>query len=279
MLPSTFDRLTRRAAIASGATLAGIAAVRPLARRAAAQDATPVASPTAGASTLAHPDAEFLFVQVASNATWAPKPDAEGMFTLTLTHQDGQTIYFSDRPERIVGAAPTPNVLDALGFSAAGAAFTPADPPNAAIVAGDEVLVVELTNPNYDAAAGTLAYDASPLAPEEASAGIGHLAIRQDDQSLPPDLGPTALFIDSACSQYTDCWYVGGDGSGCIPIAGTDGFWCIAGAIPGGPIDACWDWGEASCDPCDGSGKQPLRDACNENYSVCDGACDVYVGY
>lgn len=50
MRPSAFDRLSRRVALTSGATLAGGS---------------------------------------------------------TLAHQDGQTVYFSDRPERIVGSAPT----------------------------------------------------------------------------------------------------------------------------------------------------------------------------
>ena len=54
----------------------------------------------------------------------------------------GQTLYFSDRPDRIVGTSPTSQFLQALGF-------TPDDPPNAALVlenaSGEtDIAVVEL---------------------------------------------------------------------------------------------------------------------------------------
>ena len=41
------------------------------------------------------------------SGTVAPKDGPEGRYTVTLEHGLGQTIYFSDRPDRIVGAAPT----------------------------------------------------------------------------------------------------------------------------------------------------------------------------
>lgn len=269
-------RLTRRSALAGGGGLGSHS-------RAAAQEATAATSATPGAddSTAV---ADFLFVQVASSATWAPKPGADGIFVLTLAHQDGQTIFFSDRPERIVGSAPTQTVLDGLGF-------TPADPPNAAIVAGEEVLVVELINPVYDATSGTLTYDAALLDPGDASSGIQHLAQQQTDQELPQDLGPTSLFIDSAqeeCDPFAQCLIVTEhetSRSSCGQYGGGPYYLCAIGPIPNGPIDSCWDSTSATCQPCDSTVTyDSMAASCNNAYSQCAkdsayGTCYVSVGW
>ncbi len=118
-----------------------------------AQDATPAASPAA--SPAANPAAspaigagpEMLFVQVFQAGTWAPIPDEADAYLLTLTGRAARTVSFFDRPDRLVGAVPTREFLATLGF-------TPAHPPNAAVVAGtadggEDVLVVELFDPLY----------------------------------------------------------------------------------------------------------------------------------
>jgi hypothetical protein len=109
-------RLSRRAAIASGVVSAATAGTR----WAAAQDATPEAAPRE-----AHES--YLFVQLFAQGSWQPKADEAGIYVLTLSGTSGQTLYFSDRPQRIVGTVPSDRFLEALGF-------TPADPPNAALV-------------------------------------------------------------------------------------------------------------------------------------------------
>ena len=140
MDPTRFDRLskrfatrrTRRQALVTGV---GLAATGLVARthRSAAQDATPVATPAFPADP--HPSAdhaathpEYLFVQPFDGGTWAPKPGAEGVYLLTLTGVAANTTYFSDRPERDAGLAPTQQFLDGIGFA-------PENPPNAALVA------------------------------------------------------------------------------------------------------------------------------------------------
>jgi hypothetical protein len=167
MDPTRIDRLgtrfasrsSRRQALAtSGATLAAAGLLT--SRRTSAQDATPAPFPSDPhpSADAAGTDPEFLFTQTFDSGTWAPKDEAAGTYTLTLTGAAAQTTYFSDRPERVVGLAPTQQFLDGLGF-------TPANPPNAALVtqtAGGEsdILVLELIDPVYDANAGTLTYEA-----------------------------------------------------------------------------------------------------------------------
>src|SRR5262245_37648687 len=113
-------RLNRREALAAGA--ASIAAAGIASAEVAAQDATPV-DPLAQDSS----KPAFLFVQLADAGTWIPKPDEEGVYLLTLAGVGEQTLFFTDRPDRIVGTISTDQFLDALGF-------TPLNPPNAAVV-------------------------------------------------------------------------------------------------------------------------------------------------
>ncbi len=167
MDPTRFDRLaralagrrSRRAALAAGG--AGLAA-RALGRPAAAQEASPAAGAGAGGEAGGEGEEELLFVQTFASGTWAAKAGEAGAYELVLAGAAGPTVYFANRPDREAGALPTEQLPGFLGFD-------PADPPNAAVVVpaaeGEEaVLVVELLDPRLDAAAGTLAYDARPLA-------------------------------------------------------------------------------------------------------------------
>jgi hypothetical protein len=227
MDPRRFDRLARRVAArrlsrrttltASGGGVAAALLGAFGGRRAltASQDATPgtspIASPVAspGATLVGDGGPEFLFVQTFAGGTWAPKPDADGVYLLTLTGHAAQTVYFSDRPERLVGTIPTRDFLDRLGF-------TPADPPNAAVVAqtsdgGEDVLVVELFDPVYAEGFGegggvTVTYTARVLI-GESGPRLTPLAARQDDDRLPAAFGPATLFIDGPClGQDQECF-------------------------------------------------------------------------
>ena len=157
-------RRSRRTALKGGFAGASALAIRgltELAPPAGAQDATPEASPETDA-----PHPSFLFVQLAEGGTWMPKPGEDGVFLLTLAGVSSQSIYFSDRPERIVGTVPTEKFLDQLGF-------TPLNPPNAAVVVQTpegtrDVLVIELFDPVYtqdfaDGAGDVLTYEARLL--------------------------------------------------------------------------------------------------------------------
>src|SRR5262249_43595138 len=142
-------RLSRRGALqqgAAGLAAAGFAAVAtrwvPGAGAAPAQGATPPAAAAKAAT-----DPSLLFVQSFQPGGFAAKAGSPDAFTLTLDHGLGQTVFFSDRPERVVGAVPTAKFLQRFPFGAA-------NPPNAALVlaAGPDdtdVVVAELTAPRY----------------------------------------------------------------------------------------------------------------------------------
>jgi hypothetical protein len=132
-------RLSRRGAVKGAG--AGLAA-GVLGSSASAQDATPPGDEATPVATDTVTKTAFLFVQSFQSGTITPKDSEDDRYTLTLEAGLGQTIYFSDRPERIVGATPTPQFLAGLGF--------PDDnPPNAALVVetgpGEtDIAVVEL---------------------------------------------------------------------------------------------------------------------------------------
>lgn len=179
-------RLSRRTALAASlSTLAALGASGVIARQ-----ATPAASPVTG------DEAAFLFVQAGfESGTLADNGD--GSYLLTLLGAPAQTVYFSDRPDRIVGAMPTGRFLEVLGFDAG-------DPPNAALVIqvdaeNTDVIVFELTAPVYDAEAASLTYTATLLEgfDQLEETGVGFVEQPLTADTLPEEFGPSSLFIDS----------------------------------------------------------------------------------
>lgn len=259
VLTKTFTerRLSRRTALASAAAGLAVTGLAHLGlRQAVAQDASPAASPAAEPGF----GQEYLFVQTFGGGTWQPKTGEQGAYTLTLTGGTAQTVYFSDRPERIVGTTPMQQFLDGLGF-------TPNNPPNAALVTqtnGDEdVLVIELLNPVYDAAGGTLTYDARVLEDYQGE-GLAFVAARRDDATLPEQFGAASLFIDD-CPDIVNCYR---EAQG-IPQQ--------VGALPGGPIGTCWHTKDLQCLPCNGESLSYYGNICNNTYpDACNGGCSVF---
>lgn len=258
MDPARFDRLSklfatrrsRRQALSTGGVGLAAAGLLGTFRSTAAQDATPAPS-----NSNPHPSAdtagtrpEYLFVQPFEAGTWAPKAGEDGTYLLTLTGAAAQTTFFSDRPERITGLAPTQPFLEGLGFTAE-------NPPNAAIVAQtgegeQDVLVVQLFDPVYDAAAATLVYEAR-VVPDYGKRGLAHLAQLQTDYELPASFGEGSLFIDDCPDSTDNCW------NNCVN----------EGTVAGGN---CWNWSNWTCNPC-GS----YSSACNQQLAGCNGnACE-----
>ncbi len=272
MDPTRFDqiskrfadrRISRRQAVTTASGGLAAAALG----SAAAQDATPEASPVA-------PDAvekiSYLFVQSFQSGSIAPTEGKDGRYTVTLEHGLGQTIYFADRPSREVGVTPTPQFLDGLGFSED-------NPPNAAMLvetaSGEtDIAVVELFNPSYDEASRTATYEVSVLETWENSLDLGLSAAPADLATVAPSFGSAHLFIDDCPSG----------GIGCIDNhnGNTNYF------DPGGPENFCYAWGQ--CMPCTPySHSQPSNCAtwdywktqCNQTSSVCaSGDCKPYWG-
>ncbi len=217
-----FDRIAGRLAahranrrFTLGGAGAGIAAASlglSSARFALAQDATPVADefpdtvhPEAGADP-----SEFLFVQSFASGSIAPLNAGEGQFSLTLDGANPQTIYFSDRPERVFGLVTTSTFLEGLGF-------TPDDPPNAALVVttetGEEdVLIIELLEPVWDESSGTLTYTIQVLS-DYSEPGLAFAALQQTDFVLPENFGLGGLFIDGCSTDRVFCYLRNEDGT------------------------------------------------------------------
>jgi hypothetical protein len=227
-------RMTRRLALSqAGAAAVGVGATAIGFENARAQSATPVTDTDTAAPK------EFLFVQSFESGTLEPlsaasaaTPAAGGAeYTLTLSQGLGQTIFFSDRPERVVGTVPTPRFLDALGF-------TPENPPNAALVAStgnenEEILVVELFNPSYDEALKTVTYGVRILDDFDRV----DMTFTQDVSTEPKaatSYGVSNLFVDDCDSGYIRCFN---------DMLQTKTLGDIA-------VDRCWVWSELCCFPC-----------------------------
>lgn len=161
-----------------------------------AQEATPVASPAAVE------DVSYLYVQTGFTSGRFDSTSEAGFFVLALEGGPMETIFFSDRPERIVGTIPTEEFLTALDFEN--------DPPNAALVfeteeGGTEIVVAELTQPSFSDDGETLFYIAKVLAIDEIDAST--LGVEQEPlgpDALPFTFGRSSLFIDSGCNPITD---------------------------------------------------------------------------
>ena len=117
---------------------------------------------------------ESMFVQTAENI------DSDGQ-TLTLRGITPSTLYFSDRPKRVVGHMTTGDFVD---LWAIGDNSFETDPPNAVLAflkpdadAPDDAVVV-LKEPNLDDA-GDLSYSIEVL-----------------EGTVPTHAGPVTLFID-----------------------------------------------------------------------------------
>jgi hypothetical protein len=198
-------------------------------------------------------------------ADGARTPAGGASFLLTLEGHTGQTIYFSDRPDRIVGAVPTEDFLGGLGFS-------PANPPNAALVAefatGQGVVVLELIEPAYHPDTGTLVYGAEVL---EGFGGdnLSPVLAEQVAERLPAEFGPAALFIDD-CPNYTSCLVEVWASFGGEPVyLGLEAI----GPIPNGPYKACFSKDGAICSPCDTT-LEKLTMLCNSAYpDACMDSC------
>lgn len=235
----------------------------------AAQEATPTAAP---GTTATNPT--FLFVQMADSGSWAPKPDEDGVYLLTLRGTGEQTLYFSDRPDRIVGTTPTDQFLETLGF-------TPVNPPNAAVVVttpeGErDVLVIELMNPVYMQSFGedseeVLIYEAVVLSGYQGT-GLAEWTPQVADDELPREFENISLFIDD-CPDAEGCYVDKRD-------PGSDGRFhsVYVGPIPGGPYGRCYDWYYGTCRICDGQavnsfGTVALCNAAYPGEDQCWGMC------
>jgi hypothetical protein len=190
-------RTRRQALVAAGA---GAAALR--LGITSGDAATPVASPEAAGSRI-----QLLFVQTFGAGSLAPVDDTSDQLVLTADHLAGQTLFFSDRPARVVGMMPTERFFGPA--DAGGLGFTPADPPNAALVVAGEgdapaqIVLIELTDPHYDAATGVVRYSVRVLDDmEEMALSLEQTPLPAAEAAL--EFSAASLFIDDMPGQNPD---------------------------------------------------------------------------
>jgi hypothetical protein len=205
----------------------------------------------------------YLFIQTFRSGTVAPKTDAPGTYTLTLAEGTGQTVYFSDRPDRVVGLAPTDAFLKGMPFGAD-------NPPNAALVVEPrpgqtEIAVLELSDPRYDEATHTATYDAKVLADYEAGADPGLHQQPGDLAAAAPRFGSAHLFIDDCPDANVSCWKNAGyfEGDDYIGELGRRG--------------TCYQWQGMQCLPC--NGQAAAQAECNAKFADCNGQCVIHMAF
>jgi hypothetical protein len=151
-----------------------------------------------------------IFIQQGTGGSFVN--DGSGNYTLTMTDVVPYTIYFADRPSRDAGLAPMDMFLNGFDFGVN-------NPPNAAIILPDEnetsdMVIVELTNPQYDRATGTLTYKASLLKDYSFESVWFQDQKSKVDSSIPERFGNITLVIDDcpcaqdgsgSCSTSTTC--------------------------------------------------------------------------
>jgi hypothetical protein len=139
-----------------------------------------------------------IFIQQGTGGSFVN--DGSGNYTLTMTDVVPYTIYFADRPARDVGLAPMDKFLKGFDFGVN-------NPPNAAIILTDEnetsdMVIVELTNPQYDNTTGTLTYTASLLKDYSFESVWFQDQKSKVDSSIPERFGSITLVIDDCpCEQ------------------------------------------------------------------------------
>lgn len=119
---------------------------------AAAQDATPEATMEAGEQ------ASILFTHTGDEGTLTAADN--GTYTLTLTGASSQVLWFTDRPARGAGYLSMSTYLQTWDE---GSDSFESDPPNASVIIDGQGVALEIMNPVYDEAAGTLSYTATLL--------------------------------------------------------------------------------------------------------------------
>jgi hypothetical protein len=164
-----------------------------------------------------------IFVQEGDGGSFVK--DESGNYTLTITGMIPYTVYFTDRPARNAGIVEMETFLE--GFS-----FDPNDPPNAlvAIREGEEerdMIVVELTDPQYDNTTDTLTYRAKVIADYEFESEWPKDLLPRADDEIPEEFGKVVIVVD-------DC--------PCLPY----------GACHSYIRNSCWHTHEFSCRPCGG---------------------------
>ena len=161
------------------------------------------------ANAIENETSTHIFIQEGTNGSFVN--DGSGNYTLTMIDVVPYTVFFADRPARDVGFAPMDKFLKGFNFGVD-------NPPNAAIILPDEnetsdLVVVELTKPQYNNTTQTLTYNAKLLKEYSFESGWLQDHASEVDPAIPERFGTVEVVIDGC-----PCQYVG-------PAAGCDATW------------------------------------------------------
>lgn len=154
----------------------------------------------------------YIFIQEGTSGSFVE--DGSGNYTLTINGVLPYTVYFADRPARDAGMVEMEQFIE--GFS-----FDPNNPPNALlnIREGEEeidMIVVELTWPQYNETTETLTYKARLTADYEFESEWPEDLLHRVDGEIPEEFGEVVIVIDDCpCLPYgtcdsdwrNSCWY------------------------------------------------------------------------
>ena len=177
----------------------------------------------------------FIFIQEGSSGSFVN--DSAGNYTLTMNDVVPYTVFFADRPARDVGFVPMDKFLKVSDFGVN-------NPPNAAIILPDEnetsdMVVVELTKPQYNNTTRTLTYKAKQLKNYSFKSGWLQDHASEVDPAIPESFGRVSIVIDNMAGRHcldstVSCW-------------NKDATKSCGGDIPTG---CCWNWAYLQCTAC-----------------------------
>ena len=144
--------------------------------------------------------ANDIFLQQGSNGSFVN--DGSGNYTLTMTDVVPYTVFFADRPARDTGFVPMDKFLKGFDFGVN-------NPPNAALILPDEnetsdMVVVELTKPQYNNTTQTVTYNAKLLKEYSLRSGWLQDHISEVDPAIPERFGSVDLVIDGCPCEQTE---------------------------------------------------------------------------
>lgn len=167
----------------------------------------------------------FIFIQEGSNGTFVK--DKTGNYALTMNYVVSYTMFMADRPARDVGLVPMDEFLKGFNFGIS-------NPPNAAIILPYEknvldMIVAELTDPQYNNSTHTVTYTAKQLKEYSFKSAWLQDHMSEVDPAIPERFGTVELVIDGCpCAQVS--------------------FGCSSGCR-----NQCWQWKPGPwCYPCGG---------------------------
>ena len=188
-----------------------------------------------GANKMENKTTTDIFIQEGSSGGFVN--DGSGNYTLTLNDVVPYTVFFADRPARDTGFVPMDKFLKGFDFGVN-------NPPNAAIILPDEnetsdMVVVELTKPQYNNTTQTVTYNAKQLKEYSFNSGWLKDHASEVDPAIPERFGTVEVVIDGCpCMHVT---------SGCDSNC----------------RNSCWEDGLVmACNPCGG--------CCAKNQGTCE---------